>query len=121
MCSLLLHERAGDVKAAAELRQEIIRNVGADSIYATQDGGAAVPESGEESGVKTFVSDTTLVTKVKGSGPGSSPLPPVTEDPNVDTAVEDPIVRKRAGTAVLPTSVTYATRPKKKKPTATAP
>jgi hypothetical protein len=120
MCSLLLRERAGDIKAASELRQEIIKNVGADSIYATQDGGAAASESGEGSEVKTFVTDTTLVTKVKGSGPGSNPLPPVNEDPNVNTAVEDPTVRKRAGTVVLPTSVTHATRPKKKKPTATA-
>lgn len=122
MRSLLPCERTGDIKAASELRQEIIKNVGADSIYATQDGAAAAAsESIEEGGgVKTFVTDTPLVTKVQGSGTRSDALPIVTEDPNVNTAVEDPIVRKRAETAVLPNSVTYATRPKKKKPTSPA-
>lgn len=68
--------------------------------------------------MKTFVTDTPLVTKVKGS---AETLPPVSEDPNANTAVDHTAPRKRAETAVLPNSVTYATRPKKKKPTATAP
>lgn len=117
----------GDVKAASDLRQEIIKNMGSSSIYATQDAAPPLAESGEEDGgVKTFVTDIPLVTKAKG--PASQAHSPVNEDPNSSVAVEtivDPTakseqLKKRSGVAVLPNSVTYATRPKKKNPAAAA-